>query len=369
MILEKNSFYKKIKKYFEKNAGRISILFFLGGFLFDNLTLQRIDSLTANLVLLSYLFLALFFIFLNNIGDYRGIRNTFLYKIYTFAPAIIQFSFGALFSGYVIFYTRSSSFFDSWPFLLLLYFLFIANEKLRSQYEKFNVQMTIFYFAILSFSIFYIPILFKKMNYLIFILSWIFSLILIFLILKYFYQKIPNLLKFKIKIIFSIFSIILIFNFLYFAKLLPPVPLSVKEIGVYHLVERDADFFYLAADEKRKWFLPENWFKNIFHWKKGEDIYVYASIFAPTGFETDVWFIWYWFNPKTEKWKKMSSYKQHLIGGRDNGYRTKSKIRQKARPGKWKVYLISNTGAVIDRINFEVREIDFEIPLVWKKLK
>jgi hypothetical protein len=107
------SSYQKIKEYFELKAGRISILFFLGGFIFDNFALKRIDSLTANIVLLTYLFIALFFIFLNNMGDYRGIKNNILFKIYTFAPYIIQFSFGALFSGYVIFYTRSSSFFDS----------------------------------------------------------------------------------------------------------------------------------------------------------------------------------------------------------------------------------------------------------------
>jgi len=35
---------KKIKRYFEDNAGRLSILFFLGGFIIDNLTLTRIDS-------------------------------------------------------------------------------------------------------------------------------------------------------------------------------------------------------------------------------------------------------------------------------------------------------------------------------------
>jgi hypothetical protein len=73
--MQKQELFNRIKKYFEKNTARFSVLFFLGGFIFDNLTLQRIDSLTANLVLLSYLFVALLFILINNIGDYKGFRN------------------------------------------------------------------------------------------------------------------------------------------------------------------------------------------------------------------------------------------------------------------------------------------------------
>lgn len=44
MKLNPKSNFIKIKKYFENNAGRLSILFFLGGFIIDNLTLTRIDS-------------------------------------------------------------------------------------------------------------------------------------------------------------------------------------------------------------------------------------------------------------------------------------------------------------------------------------
>jgi hypothetical protein len=49
-FISKNKFIK-IKRYLEDNAGKLSILFFLGGFIFDNITLTRIDSWVDNLIL------------------------------------------------------------------------------------------------------------------------------------------------------------------------------------------------------------------------------------------------------------------------------------------------------------------------------
>jgi hypothetical protein len=144
--------------------------------------------------------------------------------------------------------------------------------------------------------------------------------------------------------------------------------LSVKEIAVYHYVGRDENYNYVAADEKRKWSFLSDYFNKTIHWKKGDCVYVYASVFAPTGFETDVKFVWYRKN-KFDFWEKESVFTQHLIGGRDNGFRTKSKICKRVREGDWRVYLTSKNGAVIDRIQFQIKKIDDDIPLIWKKIE
>ena len=354
---------EKIKKYFENNAGRLSILFFLGGFIIDNLTLTRIDSWIDNLILLSWLFLALTFILINNIGDYKGFRNKTLYRIYSFAPLIIQLSFGALFSGYVIFYSRASSFYDSWPFLVLLYFLFIGNEKFRKQYEKFYIQISILYFAILSFLIFYIPIIFKKMNDYIFILTGFISLFIIYFVIKYFFKIIPNLKKFRKKIIRNIVLILTIMNIFYFNHLLPPVPLSVKKVEVLHYADRNEDGLYELAREKRSWYDFSEWFNNIIHWKKGERIYVYAAVFAPTDFQTKIKYAWYWYDDAKKDWVFKGSYKQKIVGGRSNGFRSGAYMQKVVKEGDWKLELLSNEGTVIDSLKFRVVEVDNNIPL------
>jgi hypothetical protein len=61
---------KKRKTEFEKmlakNKSRISLAVFFGGFVFDALTLTRIDALFGNIILSLYLVLALFSIILMN---------------------------------------------------------------------------------------------------------------------------------------------------------------------------------------------------------------------------------------------------------------------------------------------------------------
>lgn len=157
---------KKRKTEFEKmlakNKSRISLAVFFGGFVFDALTLTRIDALFGNIILSLYLVLALFSIILMNWGDYKDIKNSFLYKIYKYTPFITQFSFGALFSGFVIYYTASGTLSGSWPFLLALYLVFIANEKFQKYYEKFEFQIGIFFLSLFAFSIFLFPLLPKK---------------------------------------------------------------------------------------------------------------------------------------------------------------------------------------------------------------
>ncbi len=361
--------YNNIKKYFLKNAGRMSILFFLFGFIIDNLTLTRIDSWVDNLILLSWLISSFIFILINNIGDYRGFNNNILYKIYNFAPFLIQLSFGALFSGYVIFYSRASSFSDSWPFLVILYFLFIGNEKFRSHYEKFHIQITILYFAIFSFLIFYIPILFGKMNNYIFILTSLISLLFILFIIKLFFKLIPNLKKFRFKIFKNIIIILVSINIFYFNQLLPPVPLSVKKVEVLHYADRNEDGKYELAREGREWYDISDWFYNKIHWKKGERIYVYAAIFAPTGFKTKIKYAWYWYDDKKKEWIFKGSYEQKIIGGRGNGFRSGAYMQKAVKEGDWKLKLMSNEGAVIDTLKFEVVEVKNNIPLEIEILK
>ncbi|HIP34222.1 MAG TPA: hypothetical protein EYG89_05840 [Bacteroidia bacterium] len=92
------------------------------------------------------------------------------------------------------------------------------------------------------------------MNDYIFIFTGFISLFIIYFIIKYFFKIIPNLKKFKKKIIRNVIFILTIMNIFYFNHLLPPVPLSVKKVEVLHYADRNEDGLYELAREKREWY-------------------------------------------------------------------------------------------------------------------
>jgi hypothetical protein len=359
---------KKRKTEFEKmlakNKSRISLAVFFGGFVFDALTLTRIDALFGNIILSLYLVLALFSIILMNWGDYKDIKNSFLYKIYKYTPFITQFSFGALFSGFVIYYTASGTLSGSWPFLLALYLVFIANEKFQKYYEKFEFQIGIFFLSLFAFSIFFVPVIAKKIGNEIFIASGIFSLVLIFWIVKFIFKVLPILKKRKLSVYRNIIFVFFIFNLAYFSNIIPPVPLSIKNADIVHKIEKYSDGKYVITKEDRKWNAFSNKWNNIFYKKPGEKIYFFASVFAPNNLKTEVTHQWKKYDTEQKKWINVSQVNYNIEGGRSGGYRGFSFLSE-AEDGLWRVDVVSKTNLLIGRESFTVLNVpsNFKVKL------
>ncbi len=352
----------KLESFLVNNKSRISLALFFGGFTVDALTLTRIDALFGNTILSFYLVLALFSIILMNWGDYKDIKNRFLFWLYKYAPFITQFSFGALFSGFVVYYTTSGTLSASWPFLLILYLMFIANEKFQKYYEKFEFQIGVLFLSIFAFSIFFIPVIAKDIGNDIFIASGVFSLFLIFWILKGIFKILPVLKKRKLKVLRNITVIFLVFNFAYFSNIIPPVPLSVKNIAIVHMARKNLDGKYVVVRQVRKWNDFSDKWNNIYYKRPGEKIYFYASVFAPTGLRTKITHQWLKYDSVQKRWIKVSRVSYFIEGGRDGGYRGYSFLSW-AEDGKWRVDVLSKTGLLIGRQDFVVKNVGRDYPM------
>lgn len=234
---------------------RTSVFFALGafliGFVFDNLTLTRIDFWPDVLILFIYLVLSGSAIFLINATEAGIIRRPFLRNLASWAPFIMQFSFGNLFSGYVVFYYRSATFAAAWPFMLLLFFMFIGNEFFKKQYQRLGFQICVFFLVLFSFSIFYVPILVGSIGASVFLLSGAVSLGAVALLVRLFSVFMPHRMRMSKRVITrGVAALFLVINFFYFANVIPPLPLSLKAMGVYHSVERVSGRKYLVTYEK-----------------------------------------------------------------------------------------------------------------------
>lgn len=345
---------------YERHIGSATVLI---GFTVDMLMFRRIDLFFDTLVMFAYLALAIIGISIVNLYEGEVIRARFLDKIRLWLPLVIQYSFGALFSAFVVFYIKSASLATSWPFLLILAGLLVGNEFFRKRYLKLAFHMSVFFIALFSFTIFYMPIFLKRMGWEVFILSGLVSLMAItafIVMLAYFIPQ--RVRKAGPVLIWSIGSVFLLINLLYFTNIIPPIPLSLKAGGVYHYVAPIAKTSYQVQFEERQWyekFLP---YERI-HLVPGETVYIFSSVFAPTNLRTGVRHHWQYWDKAAKKWISSTRISYPIRGGRDEGYRGYS-LKAYTFPGYWRVDIETERGQVIGRIKFKIEKVNKKPPLI-----
>lgn len=335
---------KKYERYLSPGA-------LILGFIVDNFTLNRVDQVFDNLIIGGYLVLAAFLILFINAVRARRITSRFLTWFTPWAPIALQFVFGGLFSGFFIFYSRSASFIASWPFVLILLVLLIGNEFFRNYYRRLNFQITLFFTATFAFAIYILPVLTKTLGAGMFILSGIVSFLvtglLIYLLFRLDREYVWNT---KTGRIISVLTIYILFNVLYFTNILPPLPLALKDSGIYHFVDRNGDGSYTVLVEEAPWYKFWREYNHTFSRVGNAPAYAYSAVFSPTDLNTNIIHEWQYY---TDTWNTTDTITLRITGGRDGGsrgYSTKSGIT----PGAWRVNVKTERGQLLGRLNFEV---------------
>src|SRR3989344_4919190 len=274
-------FIEPIRNFYGRFERPISSFFLVFGFILDALTLRRVDRLWENLWIIGYLLVIGIFITLIHVKEKEIESGENSNKAHFWYVNILQFAFGGIFSAYLVLYFRSADIMAAWPFITLLIITFIANEFLKQHYIRLSFQISLFFLSIYFFIIFLVPIIIHQIGAWVFLLSGLISLIFIIIFLKilfYFIKdKFPESKKLVMSLIFGIFIFI---NFLYFTNLIPPIPLSLKDAGVYHSIEKNKDGNYIATYEDRGF---RDYFKLYTDFKHniGTPIYAFSAIFSP----------------------------------------------------------------------------------------
>src|SRR3989338_9451002 len=221
---------------FERPISSLSLIL---GFVFDALTLRRVDTLWENLWVFAHIIIIGVFIALIHIKEKNDDDEKDSSKAHFWYVNILQFFFGGILSTYLVFYFRSADIFVTWPFVFILAVAFIANESLKRHYIRFSFQISLFFLSVYSFAIFLVPVVLHKIGNFIFLLSGILSVLFIFLFIKiFFYFTKEKFTESKTMIFPVIFGIFTLVNLLYFTNLIPPIPLSLKDAGVYHSIQK-----------------------------------------------------------------------------------------------------------------------------------
>jgi len=348
---------RKIREMYVRYERRISAAALLAGFIFDNITFPRINLSSSYLILMIYLAVSGAGIFLINLTEGKVIRAQFFERIRPVLLFVIQFCFGALFSSFVVFYSRGSALASSWPFLLMLMLLMVGNELLRSRYARLSFHMSIYFIALFSFFLFYVPTLMHRIDTISFLISGVASLATIGLFLFALSMIIPARIRESRSILSVLIAgLFIIITTLYFLNIIPPLPLFLKSGGIYHNVERNAKGEYVLLEETKG-----AWYRRLFggkrvHLEASQSLYAFTSVFAPPYLETDIVHLWQYYDEKEESWITASKIQFPIKGGRDLGYRGYS-IKSRPAPGRWRVSIETATGKIIARLKFRIERV------------
>ena len=204
-------------------------------------------------------------------------------KMHFWLVNVMQFFFGGIFSTYLVFYFRSGTIATSWPFLVVLAAAFIANERLKRHYARLAFQLSLLFLAYYAFrdlshadpvpsdqhTNIYIerrgkpgrhrhPIRDPK---------------------KIFTRTIRRQKKLDRTRVRSS-AIFIGVNLLYFYNLIPPLPLSLKDAGIYQSLTVNGPGNYTVQRENQGLAEFFEWSQTI-HVVPGDPLYAYTAVFSP----------------------------------------------------------------------------------------
>lgn len=348
MVIIPKTFKENILHFYQRQQTLVSILTFSVGFLVDVITFKRVY--TANGLILQALYLLVLGFLISfeikvcsgeiHLSDKRK-------KWWSVHNLFIHFLFGSLLSLYTIFYYNSASAFTSLLFILLLAGLMLANELNRFREIGLPIRVILFSICSLSFFSFLYPLLLGKIGPLPFWLGILSSMILLSLI---WFFNLSGLKKIRNSILLHAAGVHLFFIIAYTTSLIPPVPVALKKIGIFHHIEK-VDGKYIGKyhpHERNFWS-----FNSTFLARRGDKIHVLLSIFSPDSFRDHVYLKWYHFN-ENKRWSLEDSIPLSIIGGREAGFRGFG-TKQVYSEGSWKIIVETSDGREVGRIKFEIK--------------
>jgi MFS family permease len=337
-----------VKKY----ERTLSAFGMVAGFITDNLMFRRIDLPNTQAIFAAYLGVAAFSIVGLHFLERRAREGRAYARWRAFFPMATQFALGGLWSAFLVFYSRSAVLTKSWPYLALLTAFFIGNEVLKRYHSRLVFTTTLFFFAVFTCAIVTVPVYTHTIGKFTFLVSGgiAVGVLVLFLYLLAAVNR-PQFVAARGKIALGVAGVYVLMNVFYFTNTLPPLPLALAHVGVYHAVKKTGDI-YQAVAEDAPWYtqfgLPPT-----LHVKAGQPLYAYSAVFAPIKLSTKIVHRWRRYDPKTGHWITLSTVTFPINGGRDGGYRGYT-IKHNIQPGDWRVDINTFDGHLIGRITFKV---------------
>lgn len=314
------------------------IAFFVGGFLFDALTLGRVVT-TINLAVVAFY---AFGVGVCLVLQSRELGDKWL-RWLGFAQ---NFCLGSLFSALVVVYFKSAG---EWFTLLTVAGLFGAmvwNEFNHWDESQEHLLWAIYCVSLVMLLNFVMPHLAGSVSPWWFYISTAVGVAAIW--------GLCRLAGHTARMVRPATAAAAGLVALYVFGLVPPVPLVMKHTLVGHDFARRDGEYTCMVDPQSLW-SDIGLAEPTVHWKAGGHVAVLTAVFAPRDVEVDMEHRW--FVEHNGEWKQTDTIPFHMRGGRKDGWRMWSRKRH-VEPGRWKVETAVKDGTALGYETFRVVEGD-----------
>lgn len=329
-------------------------LAFIAGFATDLILLDKVDDWTDNLILLTYVSLATLSLVLFYVGVAQKASPRLSVWLVEFMPVLMQYAFGGLLSGMLIFYGRSGDWLASAPFLLLLIGVVVANELVQKRSDRLIYNVAVYFVGVFSYAVLIVPVWLGVVGPYIFFLSGLLAVAITLFLIKLLKFIIPNFLILQKRLlVFVVGALYAGMNLLYFLNLIPPIPLSLLEIGVYQDISRDQTTgSYLLEWNQPRWYENLPFVTPVFYPSPGQGAACFARVFAPHRLSTEI-VQRFEFVDAAGVWQERSRVTYTVTGEATNGYRGYSEVST-VTDGTWRCSIENTRGQVLGRQVFVV---------------
>ena len=331
------------------------LVFFGGGFVFDSVMIRRVDD--ALVLIQQGAYLAIVGVLLALVVTWNE-RTPALPASWKWLPNVsgplVHFMLGTLLNAYALFYFKSASGWSAALFVVVITLLLLANEL--PQFRRLGpvVLYALYSFCLTSYFAYLYPVLIGRMRSWMFLLAVATSLVPLLLLSRLHYRLTDDRRRVLRQALVPSFGAQAALAGLFLLGLLPPVPLSLMEIGIYHDVTRDPSGSYLLSRQSPPWWKPWTRDDTDFRARAGDRVYCFFRVFAPARFEDQVRVRWSYRSPGGG-WQPSDAVPIVVRGGRERGYAGFA-YKQNWRPGDWRVAVETGDGREIGRQAFSVRQ-------------
>ena len=341
---------RRLLAWAQKNERHLGAAVFVLGFLTDIIALVLLEVTVVLAVAGVYLTLAATAVFLGHLAaPWRDHPRAWRRSVTVLLPLLAQYLIGNLLSWFLIFYTKSATLEASWPFLILLALVFLGNEWFRKYKDRLAFVAVLLFFVGYAYAIFALPLLIGRLGPDIFLLSTGIALGSLFLYLFLLAQaSLPRRIAGFPQIVGASLGIVIVVVTSYFTGLIPPIPLSLKDSGVYHSLTRTESGYTVQGESGREWWDPR---PDKVRVGSGKTLYVFSSVAAPSRFGAVVVHRWQRYDEGVRAWITTSRVAFPISGGRIEGYRGYSE--NSVTPGAWRVRVETENGQVIGQLRFD----------------